>query len=313
VAVSPDGSLFATSPAPGRVTIWRRSDQTVLGVLRGPCGYVDELEWSQDGRLLGAACDRRMVVLWDVHARKIERLLGPTAPGGTSGLAFSRDGRLVATAGVEGSMRVYDLTSGRMIGKPGIGHQTIQAVDFSADGKWLVGAGLGSDLLVWNVAERRIEHVIHHGSGLLAIKFAPEGREFATGDFAGNVDFWDAATGRHVGRTLGGQNGLVLSVTYDPSGTHVVTTSTDGKLRLWDLASGKLVGGPLPGADTAGWGTFFPDGKRVIAVFDSGTGVVWNVDPAAWKATACRVAHRRLTRAEWRDFVPERSYRPVCP
>ena len=74
------------------------------------------------------------------------------------------------------------------------------------------------------------------------------------------------------------------------------TTSTDGKFRLWDVASGKLIGSPLPGSDTGGWGTFFPDGRYVAATFWSGVGVVWNVDPAAWSRRACQVAHRNLTR-----------------
>ena len=101
-------------------------------------------------------------------------------------------------------------------------------------------------------------------------------------------------------------------MTFNPSGTEVVTTSSDGKFRLWDLASGKLVGAPLPGAETGGWGTFFPNGKQVIAVFGDGTGVIWNVDPTSWEAQACRVAHRNLTPAEWRDFLPHNSYRHVC-
>ena len=134
-----------------------------------------------------------------------------------------------------------------------------------------------------------------------------------TGDLAGNVDFWDAATGRQVGRTLGGQNGSVWSVTYSPNGDEVMTTSDDRKVRLWDLATGELVGAPLPGADTGGWGTFFPDGKQVIATFWSRTGVIWNVDPTVWRAHACRVANRKLTHAEWKDVAPERSYRRSCP
>jgi hypothetical protein len=72
----------------------------------------------------------------------------------------------------------------------------------------------------------------------------------------------------------------------------------------------------MPGANTGGWGTFFPDGKQVIAVFgdgDNGTGVVWNIDPAAWRAKACRFANRNLTHAKWRDLLPQHEYRKVCP
>ena len=61
-----------------------------------------------------------------------------------------------------------------------------------------------------------------------------------------------------------------------------------------------------------GWGGFFPNGKQVIAVFGSGIGFIWNVDPAAWNEQACRVAHRQLTRAEWHDFLPQRKYQNVC-
>jgi len=313
VAASADSAVFATSPAPDRVTVWRTTDQKVVGELHGPCGYVDELEWSHDGRFVGAACDRRSVVIWNVMTRKIVRLLGPTGPGGAAGLAFSPDDTLVAAAGADGLARVYDRASGRMIATFGDPPKTFQAADFSGDGKWLVAAGLGPGIFVWNVVDRRVERVIRDDRLHFAIKFSPHGPEFATGDDAGDVRFWDAATGQHVRSPLGGHNGAVVSVTYDPGGKSVITTSTDGKFRLWDLASGKLVGAPLPGADTGGWGTFFPDGKHVAAAFGSGTGVVWSVDPSLWKTTACRVAHRQLTRAEWREFLPERRYRRVCP
>jgi WD40 repeat protein len=313
VAVSADSSTFATSPAPGRVTLRRTRDVKPIGELRGPCGYVDELEWSHDGRLAGAACDRRFAVVWDVATRKVLRLLGPAGPQGTSGLAFSPNDRLVATAGADGLARLYELQSGRLVGAFGEKPYTFQAVDFSSDGRWLTAAGLGTELFVWNVAAHRVEHRIHDDHLHLSIKFAPTGSQFAVGDDAGNVTFWDAENGRRVGPTLGGHNGLVLSATYDPSGRQLITTSSDGKLRLWDIASAKLVGAPLPGAATGGWGTFFPDGKSVIAVFSSGAGVVWNVDPAAWKTAACRIAHRQLTRSEWHDFLPERAYGTVCP
>jgi hypothetical protein len=91
-----------------------------------------------------------------------------------------------------------------------------------------------------------------------------------------------------------------------------VTTSGDGKLRLWDLATGDLIGTPLPGGATFGWGTSCPDGKHAISVFGDGTGVVWDRDPIAWEDAAYRVAHRDLTRSEWRELLPGRGYPRVC-
>jgi WD40 repeat protein len=237
---------------------------------------------------------------------------------GAAGVAFSSDDRLLATSGVgtptePALLRVYDLATGRLIGNVVTRHNTLQDLDFSPDGRLLASAGLDGKILVWNVARRALERTIAHGNAILTIRFSPDGKTIATGDLSGNVDFWDPVSGRRVGRTFGGQNGLVFSVAYEPDGRELVTVSGDGKLRLWDLASGRLIGSPLPGADTGGWGTSFLDGKRTIAVFGDGTGVIWNIDPASWKAQACRVANRNLTPAEWHDFLPQRSYRHVCP
>jgi WD40 repeat protein/DNA-binding SARP family transcriptional activator/energy-coupling factor transporter ATP-binding protein EcfA2 len=311
VAVSPDGSLFVTSPAPGRATLWRTGSQAVVGALRGPFGGGDSFAWSPDGRYLAATGSSETAVVWNVRTHEIVSTFGPLGPHGAAGVEFSPDGKLLATAGIDGTLRVFDLRTGRGFGKAKL-RGSLQDLDFSHDGKLLVAAGLEGDIAVWNVAQRRLERVIHHHDAVLTVRFSPDDKELATGDLPGNVDFWDPHTGRQVGRTLGGQNGFVVSVSFNPSGTELLTTSTDGKLRLWDLASGKLIGAPLPGSTVGGFGTFFPDGKHAIAVFGDGTGVVWNVDPAAWAAQACRVAHRDLTTAEWSDFLPDRHYRAVC-
>jgi WD40 repeat protein len=311
VAVSPDGSFFVTSPARNRVTLWHARERQVAGSLRGPFGSPDSFAWSHDGRLLAAAGDSRYTPVWDVATRKLVKVLGPANKGGAAGVNFSPDDKLVATAGGDGNMRVYDLRSGKLVVSQHV-KGSLQDVDFSSDGKRVAAAGLGGIIAIWNVAQKRLERLIHHGPSFLSIRFSPDGKEIATGDFLGKVNFWDAATGREVRRPLGGQNGLVLSVTFNRSGTQLLTTSTDGNFRLWDIASERLVGAPLPGPDAGGWGTFFPDGKEVIAVFYSGMAVAWNVDPAAWKAQACRVAHRQLTRQEWHDFLPERPYGDVC-
>jgi WD40 repeat protein len=313
VAVSSDGSLVATQPAPDRVTLWRAADMSMLAELRGPCGSLDSLAFSHDGRRLAGTGDARQTVVWNVGTRRVARLLGPAGNGGASGVGFSPDDRLVATAGVDGALRVYDVGSALEIATVKV-QGSLQDVDFSADGKLLVAAGLGGQVIVWDVRQHRVVRRIAQPDLIFAIRMSPDGKTVVTGDSAGNVRFWDAGSGRRAGRTLGGQNGAAVSVTFDPTGTELVTTSSDGKVRLWDLQTAKLVGAPLDFSERGGWGwgTYFPDGKRVIAVFDSGVGVVWDVDPTAWARQACRIANRDLTRAEWHDFLPNRRPASVC-
>lgn len=312
VSVSPDSSLFVTSPGPNRVTIWRTRDLAVLAELHGPCGPVESLAFSHDGRLVAATGDGRLTVVWNVRTRRRVRVLGP-GKSGNIGVNFSADDRLVGTAGGDGAVRLYDVATGRRVATLRRERSTLQDLDFSSDGRYVAAAGLGEKVFVWNLRARTLARTIDHGHLIFAIRFSPDGKRIATGDDKGNVDFWDAATGRRVGRELRGQNGAVISVTYSPDGSEVMTTSSDGKLRLIDVATGKLVGAPLPGADTPGWGTFFPNGKEVVATFWNGRGVVWNVDPAAWAVQACRIAHRNLTPSEWHDFLPQRPYERVCP
>ena len=258
VAVSPDSTYFATSPGPNRVTLWRSRGVAVVGELRGPCGDVSSLAYSHDGRLLAATGNARDTVVWNVATHKIVALLGPSGPRGNEGVAVSPDERLVATAGIDSVLRVYDLQTGRRIAAVK-GDGTLQDLDFSPDGKLLAAAGLGEHILIWNVNRRALERTIAQKALILTIRFSPDGKTIVTGDLSGNVNFWDPSSGRKVARTLGDENGYVISVSYNPTGTELVTTSTDGKFRLWDLASGKLIGAPLPGGDTRRLGRLLPE------------------------------------------------------
>ena len=57
---------------------------------------------------------------------------------------------------------------------------------------------------------------------------------------------------------------------------------------------------------------FTPDGSRLVATYASGRAYVWDIRPASLVRQACRVAGRRLTRAEWAEFLPGRKYDPAC-
>jgi WD40 repeat protein len=317
VAVSPDSSLFATSPAPDRITIWRSRDEMVVGKLRGPVGSVKSLAFSHDGRFLAAVGTSPSIVVWNILRRKVVVLRQPGPPADARGMrssavAFAPNDRLVASAANDG-VQVFSWPSRRFLGTEMSGGRSPDLA-FSADSRLLASAAPSDGVLVvWHLQRPTPTiYTYHIGTPFDSLEFAPQGTTIAAGDGLGNVNFFNAATGHRLPQQIAGQNGAVLSLSFDPTGHRLMTTSSDGKIRLWNLATEKLIGTPLPGSNSRGQGTFFPNGKRLIAVFPSGAGIIWNVDPASWKARACQVAGHNLSRTEWRQYVPNVPYHKVC-
>ncbi len=308
------GGLFALSPGPDRVALWRLPAHELRPELRAPIGGVRGVALSRDGKLAAAVGDREGV-LWDVRSRHILREV-PVGEHGANGVAISSDDHTWAIGEEDdAAILLFDVRTGKRLGDV-TGGGSIQDVDFSPDGKLLASADLTGIVHVFDVATQTEISQFRAGTLSLSVRFSPDGRLVAVGDLSDSVVFFDPRTGGRVGQPLVGGGGALNSLDFDPTGRTLLTGSQDGKLRLWDLATRKLIGGPLPGAsssNTSSSAAFFPDGKHVLGVFQTGEAVIWNVDPAAWTAAACRIANRQLTHAEWQTFLPTRAYRRVCP
>jgi hypothetical protein len=82
-------------------------------------------------------------------------------------------------------------------------------------------------------------------------------------------------------------------------------------VRLWDIPTQQAIGAPLLGLPNQQVSpSFTPDGTRLLATYGTGRAYLWDIGPESLTHQACHIAGRQLTRAEWREFLPSRDYRP---
>jgi WD40 repeat protein len=163
---------------------------------------------------------------------------------------------------------------------------------------------------------------------VLQSAFSPDDKVLAVQTTLDNrnstVALLDVASGRRLRPLLPAGSGAGVAF-LDGGRVLVTTTGSKGTqvALLWDVATLQPIGDPLPAGAwgvwgaSYGWGGFVeasPDGKRFLTSSGPTLGpVLWDADPADWDATACRIAGRNLTRAEWEQYFSGRPYHVTCP
>jgi len=247
-------------------TLIRRRDRktrdlgrkTVLGGML--YDMARSLVLSPDGRRLAAGYEFGRVRVWDVDAilegkNKLVVHIGHDngknylAPGeahtisvalvGVVSLAFSPDGKRLATGSEDARITLLDPVSGKTI-RSSIGHaSTVLALAFSPDGKRLASAGHDRTVKIWGTASgKELLTLGVHAGPVHALVFSPDGKSVATAIDASHIRLWDATTGAAL-RTLKKDKGEVLSLAFSPDGKRLAAGSREGFVNQWDLASGK--------------------------------------------------------------------------
>ncbi|MDY3556873.1 WD40 repeat domain-containing protein [Gemmata sp. JC717] len=283
LAFSPDRCLLASAAADGTARVWNVSGSKVgeRSVLRKAGDLFHSLAFAPNSRTLaaGSGALNGMVWLYDVTdptAAEAGGLRG--ARGAVDGLCFSADGKQVAGAGADRTVRVWEPRAGASADPRSmlVGHtHAVKAVAFAPDGTGLATAASDGSVRVWSVGRIRSTEraVLAHPSEVNAVAYSADSKALATGAQDGVIRLWDVSALKPVVRAeLKGTVGPVRTVLLLADGDTLVSAGDDLRVRNWSLRTGKPVREwEVPGAPATRF-AFTADG-RYMAKGESGGAV----------------------------------------
>ncbi len=187
-----------------------------------------------------------------------------------NGVNFSPDGKLIASASYDNTVRLWDPLTGKEIRK--LAHDgLVWDAAFSADSKKLASIE-GYNVRTWDVATGEADLALNHPELIWGVAFSTDGRTLATAD-SKTLKLWDAVSGKEL-KTLEGHAGELREVRYFANGRMFASTGSDG-VRVWDTSNYKLVRS-FPEESATSAIAVSPDGK-LIATSRSGLRI-WDVE-----------------------------------
>ena len=183
--------------------------------------------------------------------------------GSILGVAFSPDGKCLATGDSNGEVRLWRVADAQpLLTFPG--HtRWVFSVAWSPDGRILASGSYDQTVRLWDVDTGRCLKTLPENNSVLSVAWSPDGRILASGSYDQTVKLWDVKQGSCL-KTLSGHTNWVFSVAWSPDGHTLASGGNDQTIRLWDAKQGqclKILRGHESWIRAVNWA---PDG-RILA------------------------------------------------
>ena len=226
---TPDGASVITASNDGSARVWKPDVDPILSVVARHTAAGRAVAVAPDGRIASVGLDGML---------RIGRRDGRTVrvipqPAQAVDVAFSRDGSLLVTAGVDGVARVWgaddgalrqSFTHGAQLRSAAFDQALTRVVTGGADGIARVFGRTGGE-----------PRLLRHGGGAVtAVTFSPDGRFVATAGVNIEGRVWRAKTGKLVGKLIGQHEDDLTAIAYSPDGKLIATAGLDSEVHLWN-------------------------------------------------------------------------------
>jgi|GEM_PF-183355 len=168
------------------------------------------------------------------------RLFGADSIGAER-LAFSADDKLIASANTGGTVKIWEVSSGRLMKTLG-GFNSIgvnMSVTFSPKGDLLVAAA-SEEVKIWDARTWAELRTIKTDDSVTTVGFTPDGSSLLAGLWDGSIKVWQSATGAEL-RTLAGHADRIRHFAFTADGKTVASVALDDTAKIWDLQTGTEV------------------------------------------------------------------------
>ena len=191
-------------------------------------------------------------------------------------VAFSPDGKLLATGGSDGVVCCWEVTSGKEL-LSYKGHSNfIRSVAFSPDGKTLASGSSDKTIKLWDCHSGEcLQTWQGHSDWVHSVAFSPDGKNLASSSGDRTVKLWDCRNGECL-QTWQGHSNLIRSVVLSPDGKTLASGSDDRTVKLWNCHSGECLQTWQRHSHWVNSVAFSPDGKTLASGSDDRTVKLWD-------------------------------------